>query len=590
MKFRFNIGRKIGFGFGALIILTLVVFFTTNNTLRTSRVINEQNISVNTPSVDALQELKIMILNSKLLISTWTVIQGAPDHPEKQNLVTLQKKTYPQLKSRILELANNWKEEEKAISNTIFEEIDKLFILHKRIQETLITFESYEDPLNKFEANSMLEDGGEIDFQTDKIILHLDNLMQKQRFNSSKGIERMNDSFDALHNIVKYLGFLLVLGGILIAFFTVRAIVKPVQQLRKLLLLLGKGIIPNERIHPTADEIGDMSLALNDLVEGFMRTNEFAKQVGAGNFTSEYQPLSKEDTLGHSLLAMRKDLFELTSNLEQKVLERTATIEAQKGEIEVLLKHVTDSIRYAKRIQEAILPPVNYVKSALPNAFILYKPKDIVSGDFYWVHKRNGKTAVAAVDCTGHGVPGAFMTIIGHNGLQSALVSAKELEPSAILNSLDEFVSATFSQKDGNTTIKDGMDISLCTIDYENKKVQYAGAFNPLWMVRNGEFIEIKANKFPIGAFVAEHKHKFTNNKFDVEPGDTIYIFSDGYADQFGGPKGKKFMYRPFKDLLMSIQKKSMEEQKIILNSVIEDWRGDHEQVDDMIVIGIRFD
>jgi serine phosphatase RsbU (regulator of sigma subunit) len=588
MNFRFTIGRKIGAGFGVLILSTLMVFLYTKTTLDTSREINERNINVNTPSVDALQELKILVLNSKMLITNWVNVQRSSDDPEKQKLIRLMENGYPKLNKEIAEISKNWSKAEADTLQVVFGQIDTLFNFYEDIKGMLNTFESYEEPTIKMMADYMIGRDGEVDMQAKKVIDNLDALIERQRNNSKLGTDRMIDSFGKLENVVIWLGFALVIGGVLIAMFTVRTIVKPVQQLKRLLLLLGKGIIPEEKISPRQDEIGDMSIALNDLVSGFKRTTEFANQVGSGNFQSEYQPLSEQDTLGHSLLGMRKDLHELTSNLEQKVQERTATIEAQKGEIEVLLTHVTDSIRYAKRIQEAILPPPGFVKSVLPNSFILYKPKDIVSGDFYWIHSKNGKSIFAAVDCTGHGVPGAFMTIIGHNGLNHAINSVSDGKPALILDELNKEVSSTFRQHaQEGTTIKDGMDISICAIDFKTLELEFAAAFNPLWLVRDGAVQEVTGNKFPIGEFIGETQ-KFTNHKLQLQKGDTIYIFSDGYADQFGGPRGKKFMYRQFKNLILRIQPMDMEKQKKVLNDEIEAWRGNLEQVDDICVIGLR--
>ncbi|MBN4062081.1 MAG: hypothetical protein COA57_12495 [Flavobacteriales bacterium] len=588
MAFRFTIGKKIGLGFGIIIVFILVMIIQTLFTLQESRSINKEMLEVHSPSVDALQELKILIVDSKLLITNWAYWQSSPDNLEKLRLIELTDKVYPQQKEKVISIAEHWDDSEKVLESQIFEEVDILFGMHDEIKMQLSSFESYEDPQIRFMVNPMVEEGGDIDRKTKDVLSLLDELIQIQRTNSEIGSDRMIESFVALNNVVKYLGLALILGGILIAIFTVRSIVNPVQQLRNLLLLLGKGIIPKEKMKSRNDEIGEMSLALNDLVDGLQRTSEFANEVGSGNFESKYQPLSDQDTLGQSLLGMRKDLFELTSNLEQKVKERTETIEEQKKEIEILLKHTTDSIVYAKRIQEAILPPNEFIKAVLPESFFLYKPKDIVSGDFYWVDEKNGKVIFAAIDCTGHGVPGAFMTIIGHNGLNKAITEVENGHPSEILDALNREVSETFKQHNTQSDIKDGMDVAMCAIDYKNMEAEFAGAYNPLYLVRDGILQEVKGNKFPIGEFLGEEKQSFTNHKIPLQKGDTIYIFSDGYADQFGGPKGKKFMYRKFRDMIENMQDKQMEEQKVILNTTIEEWRGDLEQVDDIIVIGLR--
>jgi len=206
---------------------------------------------------------------------------------------------------------------------------------------------------------------------------------------------------------------------------------------------------------------------------------------------------------------------------------------------------------------------------------------------FTWVgKKRDGKALFAALDCTGHGVPGAFMTIVGYNTLSQIMSETDETQPAKIMDMLNKGITRTLHQ--GSTDVKDGMDAAMCSIDFKKKKVEFAGAYNPLYIIRNGELEQIKGDKFPIGAFIDNKEHLFTNHVVKLQKGDTIYIFSDGYADQFGGARGKKFMYRNFRELLISIQDKEMPEQKQILDETVRKWRGDLEQVDDILIIGLR--
>lgn len=259
-------------------------------------------------------------------------------------------------------------------------------------------------------------------------------------------------------------------------------------------------------------------------------------------------------------------------------------IEIQKHTVEEKQKEITDSITYAKRIQEAILPPESFIKDVLPNSFFLYKPKDIVSGDFYWVEQNNNKVLFAAVDCTGHGVPGAFVSIVGHNGLTRTVNEFGLTQPAQILNKLNELVEETLRQK--NNEVRDGMDISLCSIDFSANRLEYAGANNPLYLIRNGEIQITKADKQAIGG--ADENKTFTNHTFGLQKGDSIYVFSDGFADQFGGPKDKKYGYAKFRRFLLSIQDQSMNKQLNALNIEFNNWKGKSEQLDDVCIIGIK--
>ncbi len=271
--------------------------------------------------------------------------------------------------------------------------------------------------------------------------------------------------------------------------------------------------------------------------------------------------------------------------LEEKVALRTKQVVQKSKELEQKNKDITDSIRYAKRIQSAILPP----EDSIASSFILFKPKDIVSGDFYWLTVDGSKQFIAAVDCTGHGVPGAFMSIIGHNSLNKIVKEYGLKEPATILDHLNDEVVNTLQQQADDGEVKDGMDLALLVYDMETHELEYAGAYNPLYLIRNNELNEIKGDRFSIGRSSSESAQKFTNHKLKIQTGDTTYIFSDGYADQFGGPKGKKFMIKALKEILIRIQHLEMEKQKLYLDETIENWKGKEEQIDDILIIGIRF-
>ena len=249
-------------------------------------------------------------------------------------------------------------------------------------------------------------------------------------------------------------------------------------------------------------------------------------------------------------------------------------------------KEVMDSITYAQRLQNAILPPAVVISENLKESFILYMPKDIVSGDFYWVENIGNKTLFAVVDCTGHGVPGAFMSIVAYNALNQAVNQHKLIQPAEILNQVNIDISNTLHQSE-NIDVEDGMDIALCLLDKETNELEYAGAHNGLNLLQKGELKVIKADKFSIGSQKAKGK-SFTNHQFLLEKGDYIYIFSDGYADQFGGDNERKFMYKKLRQLLIDNSMLSLDQQKENLIRQHHNWKGNLEQVDDICIMGVK--
>lgn len=265
------------------------------------------------------------------------------------------------------------------------------------------------------------------------------------------------------------------------------------------------------------------------------------------------------------------------------ITKQKEEVENQKALVEEKNKDILDSIMYAKRLQEAILPPLNLIKKSLPQSFVLYKPKDIVSGDFYWMEQTADTILIAAADCTGHGVPGALVSVICSNALNRTVKEFLITEPGKILDKVRELVLETFEKSENN--VQDGMDISLCCINTNSKEIQWSGAYNPLWYIQNGEVKELLADKQPIGKH--DRPMPFSTHAIKLHEGDVLYLFTDGYADQFGGPKGKKFKYKQLEELLLSNNRKPMEEQKNLLEDALEKWKGSLEQVDDILIIGI---
>ena len=341
-------------------------------------------------------------------------------------------------------------------------------------------------------------------------------------------------------------------------------------------------------------------------------------QISEGNFGERAEVIGNNEisTLSVQFNNMIEQLENYYNELEEKVKERTAEILHQKeeiqlqkdnienqrnllsqinrnlqsaySEIESQKKHVTDSIVYAKRIQHSILPSDEFVKQLFPESFIFYEPKDIVSGDFYWFSKPGDKIIFGAIDCTGHGVPGAFMSIVGHNLLNNIINHHQIHDPALILDKLNIEISNTLKHKEGLYTIKDGMDLSICVYYPGKALLEYAGAFNPLYIVRKEEVIQYHADKHTIGAMTGDAIKRYNKHQIPLQKNDVIYLFTDGYADQIGGGENRKFLIRNFRELLLKISPNPMEVQKVILRDIFNDWKGGSFQVDDILIMGIR--
>lgn len=276
-------------------------------------------------------------------------------------------------------------------------------------------------------------------------------------------------------------------------------------------------------------------------------------------------------------------------NREYKEKERIARkIELQKEELSIKNKNITDSINYARRIQLAMMPSAKNFKALFPDSFILHMPKDIVSGDFYWVNKVTDKIFFSAVDCTGHGVPGAFMSIIGVELFRRITEIEKIYTPAEVLNSLSKHFDRVFGDVD-EMKLRDGMDLAFCSLNDEQTLLEYAGAFNPLYIIRDNSIIEIKGDRNSVGVYQEEEEARvFNNHVLPIQDQDLIYIFTDGFADQFGGPEEKKYKYRRFRHLLLALHQLPMNKQEEFLKKSILEWKGDLDQVDDILVMGIR--
>lgn len=276
--------------------------------------------------------------------------------------------------------------------------------------------------------------------------------------------------------------------------------------------------------------------------------------------------------IGHDITDRKK--------AEQKLIEKHKELEQHN-------KDMVDSIQYASRIQDAILPDINKIKNVFDDAFVLYQPKDVVSGDYYFFHQKENKIFVVVVDCTGHGVPGALMSFIANGILKEVIIKKGIEEPSQILYALDDELYTALNKQNSEGITNDGMDVALAVFDLKKNTVNYSGAFRPMLLLRDNDLIEFEANRYPIG-FYGDVKKIFLSKEMELTKGDTFYFFTDGYCDQFGGELKKKFNRKRFKELLLSLQGMEMEEQRSFLQYVLLNWRQEEPQMDDVCIIGVR--
>ncbi len=579
-------------GFGLLILVVCIVFYITNNTLNESREINNRINNVYAPSVKALDELNNQLVRAQQLMKRWSMVQIREDDRDRTEVVIMCEEKIPSQLKLLKTLSLQWEPADTVRFNAIIRHYENLNIAYNEIRKLLHSFESYLDPMSSMMAEDYFVDGGLINSESAVLYENLNDILMNQRNSMNVEIELMNKSFEKLSSLLVNIAIGVLIAGLFIAFFTTRSIVRPVNSLKRKLINLSQGIYSMHHTRAGNDEIGDMALAVHRLITNFEKTKEFSLSVGAGHFNVPFTPLSEQDELGHALIQMRNDLASYRHEMEEKVAKQTEEIRKQKEQVELQRERISEvyndlqsSIDYAKRLQETILPNDAYVQNMFPQSFVLNRPKATVSGDFYWFKTKGNKKMVAAADCTGHGVPGAFMSLVGHNILNQA--SKVYNQPAAILNTVNRLSAEVMRSNEGQHFMRDGMDISLCIIDEDEMTLEFSGAHNSVYIIRNQEVFELEAEHFSIGTFVNGEK-EFADKKFQLQKGDCIYLYSDGYADQFGGPKGKKYLRKRFKNTLVEISKFDMHIQLARLNIELDIWQGGHQQVDDVLVIGLK--
>lgn len=586
MNYFSNTGfRKISFGFIVIIVIALLNILISSAVIRRNkesaiRITNQIN-----PYVESLEAFDQLITESKMYTTNWVYLPNSLG--DKDSLRKIHAFHYPILKSRIesqVESLNRTSDGDTL--RKIFTSFNRVLADQKNIMNTLVSFEDYEDPVTRFSAEDIIESN--LLPSTLSLQKRLSVLINSNRAFAESMKDEMLESFRTLMIVLFITSGALFLMVLLATAFISRSITNPILAMKDMILKMGKGELPESKLATGEGVVAEMGQAVNSLTDSFSRSSKFADEIGRGNLSAHFEALGEKDMLGNALVNMRSSLKEYSENLEQQVEDRTKEVIEKSEKLEVAYIHIRESIQYAKHIQEAILPSFEFIKRTFPDSFIFYKPKDIVCGDFYWYATREDEAIIAAIDCTGHGVPGALMTVIGNSILNQVVNLASRLQPSAILSELDKRLLETMQQH-GQVTTNDGMDVALCKYNSRTSTLTFAGAKRPLYHFRNGQLQIIKGDKFPIGSFQYEEKKEFTEVEIEVEKGDLVYLFSDGYQDQFGGIQGKKFMISKFREILSNITTMSMSEQARVLEEKLSEWQGIHEQTDDILVIGLRF-
>lgn len=585
----FNTGfPKVTLAFVSVIVIVLFNTIFNAYLIRKNKATVAEMTEVINPYVESLQQFDVLVTESKMYATNWVYLQNSID--DKKELDSLQRFYYPALQKRLEAFTDRLnKQADKDSLQAVFKKFDDLIAVEKDIMKTLVTFDDYENPQKKLKCEGTIED--EILPRTQEVMVQLHRIIDRNiaeahvmKTNIEKASKRMMAIMLACS-----------VGLFIFVFFAVSfisgAIRKPVLKMKDIIQQLSKGELPDDKIESKdKNVVAEMATSVNALSESFTKTSVFANEIGKGNLTVHYDKLSDNDILGNALINMRNSLHDYSVDMEEKVRSRTQEVVEKSKKLEHAYSEIKDSINYAKRIQDSILPADAMIAAAFKDSFVYYKPKDIVCGDFYWFAQRNDEYLIAAIDCTGHGVPGAIMTVIGNAILNQITSVADTTDPAKILTHLDRRLQETFKHgTNEELSIKDGMDAAICRYRINKHEISFAGAKRPLYLFKNGELIEIKGTKAPIGSFIDNYEKNFTTQKINMNPGDTIYMFSDGVQDQFGGNEGKKFMVGRFRDLLISIQPLTMKEQRKKVEETLMGWQGNHEQTDDMLLIGIRF-
>ncbi len=577
---RQKIGTKIRVGFFLLVGLILINGIITIYVLSTSMKLDRKVTEVLNPTQRSVAELELFVTNSKEHCKKW--VQEIHEDDRKFFLAKLDT-TFPELEKQIMDLAAQLDDnKEQARFKAVMDSSRALLQTMEKVVNTDLSMER----IDELYSTIVVVDEN-ITPRTEQLLRSIASLSDDMQNSVQEIADTKVKSFRLLEILVYVFIVALIVLGILISRSTEKSIVGPIKKLKAAIDTLRIGAIPEHVENDSQDEVGEMSVSVNRLIESRKQTANFAEQIGREEFSADYTMLSGQDILGASLINMRDNLKVSKEELEakQEALVEVNDIVQNKN------KKITESINYAEHIQKAILPTDEVLQKYLPESFIYYVPRDVVSGDFPWLYRRGNDLYVAAVDCTGHGVPGALLSFVGYFSLNEILGRSDFDKPADILDELNRRVNITLRGKQQESKVRDGMDIALCKISLDSNKIEYAGAYRPLYHISQGKAKRIKGDSMPIGRTHHSNELKYTNHEIEYSKGDTILFFSDGLPDQFGGsnPDEDQYLSGRVKRVALENLDKPIMELKEVFRKDFEEWKGDTRQTDDVLLIGVRF-
>lgn len=421
-------------------------------------------------------------------------------------------------------------------------------------------------------------------------------VQHSQRLIIGASITDVYISIDFLKTNTIYIGLAVLLVALIIWYLVVRAIRKPFRKITELFHELDEGNFPEMEMDSPDSSESEMMRTINRFIKRLKRTTDFAISLNSGEFKTNFEAVGPKDQLGNVLLHLREKLLfdeiqreDPQEDESEEVKIHKEKLEQQNQQIEEYFKQLSDSIKYAKKIQDAFLPQKEEINKLFPRNFIFYKPKEIVSGDYYWLEKIEDKIYFAAVDCFGQGVPGAFMTVVVAGILKQALFFTSERKSSSILNYLDRELKNILENQPEDIFAVDGVNVSLCTLNTKNLELEFSGASSPILIRRKNDLVELEGNTKPIGQSASGHldMELYHDEKIQLKKGEMIYLFSDGYFTQQNNRK-KPYGYSRFKESLFEIAVLPMDEQKEKISYTLIDWMREEEQGDDIMLIGIK--